>query len=777
MSAMKKESRIPELTPDTRARLDAIPVPTADMTTDELRQICLDFMDVQTSFVWTPNSSFIYLQWQGKEPEINEGTIYGGMPYVSCTMSSLYRALYFYDEETGVLDTATLGDNFAAIMGNQCSGNSAWGWARVCSAATWNSTQYINPAHNAILVGPYTYDTEKLTDFYTQKIHTREDICEKNGEQVMYESYALLEKADGIVDYKRTGGHVRMVRERPVVVRNEDGTINGEESYLDCREQGSARVERTMPDGQTIYVMDADRRYTFYKLFRGGYLPFTMPEFHGLKKIEPARVSLTHTKGTVTYDELMESTVECNYAISDIEITIKNKDGKKLYYGFIYPERTAFETKEFQLKIAKRGTPPFTGYAGGGNTITLRARVGTGQLLPLYEGEYCIDEGKADDITRLVAEPLTWNKLRQIPVAKADMTEEEIREICRRLMEVQLSFTWTPNETFTIPRKDGPLALERGTVYGGCPYVACTWNSIYHAMEYYDEETGVMNSAAYGEDFKTLFGNQCAGSAFWGWARACNSIRWGGTSEMTVKNGCLRVGPYTYDDNLESFYERDTHEIIADNGEQTIFESYAATKVADGIVCFKGKAGHVRMVSQPVTVVRNADGTVDGDKSCMAFQHQHPTHKPFPQKNGATFMRQGGVNTVRSFNELLKDGYIPFTLAELCGKKEVEKAWAKVDYEGEEIEVERLDTLTVTSNYPIVKITLTVNNQAFNRWRPLYFKKILTDLSKFCHYDYKTESFGASPKLQELRKMETLVVLRALVSTGETIEMYRGNLK
>jgi hypothetical protein len=65
----------------------------------------------------------------------------------------------------------------------------------------------------------------------------------------MYESYALVKKADCLV----ANGHVTMANSPAVVVRNPDGTINGEESYIMQCEQGlfnnTDAYKRTSADG------------------------------------------------------------------------------------------------------------------------------------------------------------------------------------------------------------------------------------------------------------------------------------------------------------------------------------------------------------------------------------------------------------------------------------------------------------------------------------------------------------------------------------------------
>ena len=51
-------NRVPK--PLTQADIDAIPIATADMTEDQLRQIVLDFFRLQLSFQWTPAEDFEY---------------------------------------------------------------------------------------------------------------------------------------------------------------------------------------------------------------------------------------------------------------------------------------------------------------------------------------------------------------------------------------------------------------------------------------------------------------------------------------------------------------------------------------------------------------------------------------------------------------------------------------------------------------------------------------------------------------------------------------------
>ncbi len=112
--------------PLSQAAIDAIPVADSSMTSDQLRQICLDYFNLHLSFQWVPSedlpvyptgSTKLFLeylqfytgssikefdQYTGKA--IKKGTIYAGIPYQNISTGNIYRWMEYYDETTGVMD-------------------------------------------------------------------------------------------------------------------------------------------------------------------------------------------------------------------------------------------------------------------------------------------------------------------------------------------------------------------------------------------------------------------------------------------------------------------------------------------------------------------------------------------------------------------------------------------------------------------------------------------------------------------------------------------------
>lgn len=301
---------------DMPARLAAIPIANAAMTEAELRQICLDYMKLQVEFPFRFEQDFDYVIQSQKRPrKLLAGKVYGGIPYVSRGAGNLYRIAEIYDSETGSIRVNSDIFNDIRYFGNACSGATSMSWARVVTSAYLGYTMFMTEANGFLPVGPYRYPKENVTKFVRndpEGVCCR-SLCDFNGEQTMYESYAQLKPADGAV----CDGHVRMNSGVPTVVRKEDGTIDGDLSYTTMHEQvcyvSHRNHLRIAPDGSHYLAQGyVDIRYSFRDLWKTGYIPFTFPEFSQPSRVEPARVRLA------VEPELKERVLTSNYPICDV---------------------------------------------------------------------------------------------------------------------------------------------------------------------------------------------------------------------------------------------------------------------------------------------------------------------------------------------------------------------------------------------------------------------------------------------------------------------------
>lgn len=371
-----------------RERLAAIPIATPDMSPDQLRQICVSYIKLSVSFQWIADR---YMAFTNKpEKTFYKGKLYGGIPYINSASGNLYRILEYYNDETGELDCSFFHKN-PDLFGTACSGTASIAWQRVINSVETSWTHSMNAAHGFIPVGPYTYDysqkqiwgiikNEKKRHYY----YNTKNICKDNGEQVMYESYALTKPADCY----SSNGHVRLSIEVPQVFRMEDGTIDGEKSFVMLAEQGLYTKgdyhKRKTKDGTDYLIRGNDGgKFTFAELFNAGYLVHTFKEFLGLKKFDKSEIKLSSVEGCED-DTVLSDRVTCNYPISDLFMKVKNEKGEVVHESVfrVYPHyirsvnlEKALPTDELRAMEVKSPL-----------TLEIEAQISTGEKKSVYCG-------------------------------------------------------------------------------------------------------------------------------------------------------------------------------------------------------------------------------------------------------------------------------------------------------------------------------------------------------------------------------------------------------
>ena len=316
---------------------------------------------------------------------------------------------------------------------------------------------------------------------------------------------------------------------------------------------------------------------------------------------------------------------------------------------------------------------------------------------------------------KLLVSDVTW-----LPVASQEMDTNQRRQLCLDFFELQLGFHW--RTSFDVTDWDTTYADKAGTnqlltanLYGGIPYQSTGSGNLYRWLEYYDEQTGIMDlerafaeNGGYGEgaavtgvkkdasgnitykkyrSFQTLF-NQCSLSAAWAWGRVINSANFTYSSGINASNGFIPVGCYDYGYDYEGVHygpaririwgEKNTdnptgydtpdavRDILAAGGKNALYECYALLKPADCLV----NTGHVRMVKS-VELVYRSDGTPDYTASTVTCLEQIEGWGVKDTTVGERpYFRQGGIDKVYTFEALQKSNYLPFTFLELLDEND-----------------------------------------------------------------------------------------------------------
>lgn len=370
-----------------------------------------------------------------------------------------------------------------------------------------------------------------------------------------------------------------------------------------------------------------------------------------------------------------------------------------------------------------------------------------------------------------VAQPLTWEEIGSIPIAEDSMTEEQLRQICLDFMRMQLTVCYTPNDARSFQNGSEEKWLSYGSVYAGLPYVSNCKGNLYKLMEFYDSDNGMLDVSR--EDIFTIIGNQCSSSTFWAWSRVSNSALHRDTLSATRCNGCIPVGPYTYDETMETFGDVHTDQICNQNGEQVMFESYAQVKPADGLVSFTG-SGHVLMVSGTPNVVYGADGKIDGIQSTVTYMDQAADWSAGTQPDGSSCELQGGVDVPISFQTLFRAGYIPFTFGELNKADPVEKAEVTYSHTGETATLNEIDVSQLTANYAISHVRLTITDY---RGETAYQTILLPDKKGYAVMEQTLSLKAVWKEVLPFADGTHTATLTAILGTGEEFLLFEGLLK
>ncbi len=297
-------------------------------TNAELRQMAVKAMIDYLSVQWYTDKEIAYNKQGavGNKNFLHEAnTVYAGLPYTNAD-AGLIHFLDYYDHETGQLLFDGNVVQFNQLIGGTCACGVMWSWATVCDSL--NGT-FVN--HNMVYkygcypVGSYTYDFEKVSS-YEYDMST-EQIRDLNGKTVMFESYAQVLPADGMVKT----GHAAMAIEPAHVEYNADGSINGAKSYVLMADQRAGRGEdgsfyKIYEDGNVLLYSGMPQfKLTFNDLYNQAYLPVTTAEFSGKEPYVPPRVQISNDPKSLS--DLMKSTITCNFIMCILKVQMVDENG------------------------------------------------------------------------------------------------------------------------------------------------------------------------------------------------------------------------------------------------------------------------------------------------------------------------------------------------------------------------------------------------------------------------------------------------------------------
>lgn len=327
----------------------------APETTQQLRQIAVDYMYKMAKVVWTSSQRIDY-SFNNESLIYEAGQTYVGMIYNNCRngFEAFCKAL----DDKGVYQLEDIGWDTAP--GNSCATSIRHAWQMISPDVEY---QY------SIDMMPYYKDTAVLPigqinwDLYDGK-NTTNSIINNTDKNVILEAYALALPADGFMRYLDTGGHALMVTLPPVVVRNADGTIDPEASFVFLTDQNNKmNTFRDYPSSWKV-----DRQVSFEKAYTDGWLPVTVKELQEGNAPAPVfDVFKQPTAGALAADHGLAAVVRSNYCIMTLRAELRCA-GKLLQEAELHPYKR--EVSLENLAISLKDLP------AGAYHLSVSARVG-----------------------------------------------------------------------------------------------------------------------------------------------------------------------------------------------------------------------------------------------------------------------------------------------------------------------------------------------------------------------------------------------------------------
>lgn len=289
--------------------------PAVKTTAATNRETVVNYHRTMGTISWTPSKNITY--WSDSSKFFYAGTTYKGMPYTQYNRQNLATFKSYLNSKNQYTGAVTQ----TAYVGNDCSSSVLYAWKQVSKSISFSYTGNMFPGSGTGVLAVGSYNG-RLSNSNTKTITTG------NGTATMYSSYASLQPGDAIVArVSGVVGHTRLVS-GVTVVKNSDGSINGNSSYVTCIEQGGFSSSRH----NTTWSVDIN--YSFANLYSTYYIPITCQELASESAYKPTGPSQLKIEGhnVPTVLALGKSfsiygTVSSNYNLVSVTVGIYNASG------------------------------------------------------------------------------------------------------------------------------------------------------------------------------------------------------------------------------------------------------------------------------------------------------------------------------------------------------------------------------------------------------------------------------------------------------------------
>lgn len=403
--------------------------------TEQQRRLAVEGMMRKMGTVrWTPSQEITYTANDNRQSIHSNaflpGRTYIGVPYSPCE-SSLERFMTQMgqaDQEGRLVTVAGLEDGiktksgevsgFILNMGSDCYGAVSWAFAAgvpcrvedkgvlLASAVYMMPNAYNTENYGVLPVGGYQVlesDRQKYDNGIDAR-DTRSIIARNGGATGMAEYYAQAYRGDYLIyvgytynaetdTWKKNGNHARLLAYEPMILRNYQGAVDLEKSYVLTHEQGDGLYDNRLEDGQFEPYKGFNLKKTSWRVDYKYTLDVLMTKLAYNSAVLPGTGYgyVPATAAAYSYEGELPMTCrqtqpvqlpdrgsfDANYLLTYAEMTITDAQGNPVYQKTAYLPYRTFE--EFGTLVLQDLFPEAAeGLAKGGSYSLTLVAYGTG---------------------------------------------------------------------------------------------------------------------------------------------------------------------------------------------------------------------------------------------------------------------------------------------------------------------------------------------------------------------------------------------------------------
>lgn len=345
--------------------------PQAPQSAQELRQAVVQHAQELAAVEWhcVEDVDFSHAVYWSTSLRYKAGTVYHGLPYTSDRVSAnanLDEFLAQLDETGTYVGPVTWNE----MPGSDCGGQVriAWAWAGALCGKEMEEFSF-HPGADSRACGLIPLGDYDDSGFTTSN-STHNSVLQPNGEQKMYDCYALLDAGDSLfVMYADGGEHIMLVTGKPTVVQDKQGGYMPEQCIVPVLELNSA-----VHDKGEFKSSWNDQSYTFKSLYDIGFIPQTLESFQQESFAAPTfETENVNVSGSVGFHDLMSGRVLSNYNVFTLTATLTDGQGNVAAQGVSYPNSLRAELAELDY------SRQLLELAEGDYHFTLVVKTGLGQ--------------------------------------------------------------------------------------------------------------------------------------------------------------------------------------------------------------------------------------------------------------------------------------------------------------------------------------------------------------------------------------------------------------